>query len=59
MAKKECDAKAFPTFAIIVLVVAMLWFLSDLGIITASIPWIPLIVGIIAIGWIVKNYRMH
>ena len=48
--------KGFPTFAVIVLVVAVIWFLSGLGYITLDIPWLPLIIGIIAIGWILNYY---
>ena len=48
--------KSFPTFATIVLVIGFLWLLSDLKIITIEIPWFPLILIIIAIGWIVNRY---
>ena len=47
----------FPTFAVIVLILAVLWFLTDLGVIAVSIPWVPLIVIIIALGWIVNHGR--
>ena len=47
----------FPTFAVIVMVVAVIWFLSDLAVITINIPWIPLIVGIIAIGMIINHCK--
>lgn len=48
--------KGFPTFAAIVLVAAVLWLLSDLGLIGFDIPWFPLIIGIIALGWIANYY---
>jgi len=49
--------KNFPTFAVIVLVAAALWFLSDLGYIGFDIPWLPLVVGLIALGWIINYYQ--
>jgi len=49
--------KGFPTFAVILLVLGTLWILSDLNIITTKVPWFPAVLVIIAIGWIVDNYR--
>lgn len=49
--------RRFPTFAVIVLVVAVLWFLNGLAVITVDIPWLPLVVGLIALGWIVNYYQ--
>ena len=48
--------KAFPTFAVIVLLFAVFWLLSDLGVITVSLPWFPVIIGVIALGWIINHY---
>lgn len=48
--------KRFPTLAAIVFIVALLWFLSGLGVIAVDIPWLPLVVLIIALGWIVNYY---
>jgi hypothetical protein len=48
--------KGFPTFAVIVLILSLLWLLSETGILTLNIPWIPLIVVIIALGWIIDHY---
>ena len=50
------EKKGFPTFAVIVLILAVLWLLSDSGILAISIPWVPLIVTIIALGWIINYY---
>ena len=47
----------FPTFATIILVVGILWLLTDLKVLTADIPWLPIILIIVAIGWIVNTYR--
>jgi len=49
--------KGFPTFAVIILVLAVLWILSDMGIIAYKISWFPVVLLIIAIGWIIDNYR--
>ncbi|MBW2982462.1 hypothetical protein KY343_06290 [Candidatus Woesearchaeota archaeon] len=46
----------FPTVAVILLVVGIVWLLSDLGIITVSIPWWPIILIVIALGWIINRY---
>ena len=46
----------FPTLAVLLLVVGVIWLLSDLGVITISIPWWPVILIILAIGWIVNSY---
>ena len=54
--KKYCEG-AFPTFAVIVLAVGVLWLLADLGIITANIPWLPIILIIVAVGMIAKRYK--
>ena len=50
------EKKGFPTFAVIVLILAVLWLLSETGILTLSIPWIPLIVAIVALGWVIDYY---
>jgi hypothetical protein len=47
----------FPAFAIIVLLFALAWLLSDLGYIDLDIPWIPVIIAVIAVGWIVDKYK--
>lgn len=48
--------KKFPTFAVILLVVAVIWLLSELGYIAINVPWIPITIGIVAIGMIVNRY---
>jgi len=48
--------KKFPTFGVIVLVLGVLWLLSDLHVISFGIPWLPIILIIVAIGWIVNRY---
>ena len=53
---KETHKKGFPTLAVLILVLAVLWALSETGLITSSIPWIPIIVIVIAVGWIISHY---
>jgi len=50
--------RKFPTFAVIVLVFALVWLLTDIGVIPKiDVPWLPLILGIIALGWIINRFR--
>ena len=46
----------FPTFPIILLILAIIWLLNDLNVIKVNIPWIPVILIIVAIGWIINRY---
>ena len=46
----------FPTFAVILLVISVLWLLSDLNVITLNIPWVPVILIIASIGFMINNY---
>ena len=61
MAKKKTKAPAkkagFPTVAVILLVIAVLWILSDIGVIAVSVPWLPVILAVVALGWVVNNYK--
>ncbi len=47
----------FPVLAVIILLFALAWFISELGWLVIDIPWIPVIVVIIAIGMIMNRYR--
>jgi hypothetical protein len=53
---KRCCNKVFPTFAVIVLILAILWILAGFNIIRVDIPWIPIIIAVIAVGWIINYY---
>ena len=53
---KTSKEKEFPTLAVILLVFAIAWLLSDLNLININIPWIPVILIIVAIGLIVNRY---
>ena len=46
----------FPVFAIIILIFAIVWFFSELGYLNINIPWIPLILIIVALGWIFNRF---
>ena len=47
MAKKK-----FPALAVVLLLFAIAWLLSDLEYLVIDIPWIPVILAVIAIGMI-------
>ena len=49
--------RKFPVLASILLVFAVVWLLSELGYLVVNIPWIPVIIGIIAIGMIINHYK--
>lgn len=46
----------FPTLAVILLVVGIVWLFNDLNLISIDIPWIPVILIIVAIGLIMNRY---
>ncbi len=48
--------KKFPMLATILLIVGIIWLLTELNFITISIPWIPVVLIIIAIGLIFNRY---
>ncbi|MDD5192926.1 MAG: hypothetical protein PHH54_03005 [Candidatus Nanoarchaeia archaeon] len=47
----------FPTLAVILLIVGLAWLLSELGYLTINVPWIPVILIVIAIAMIVNRYQ--
>lgn len=58
MAKvKERCCGGFPTFAVILLVVGIIWLLNDLSIIMVNIPWVPMVLIIVAIGMIYNRTK--
>jgi len=48
--------KRFPTFAVILLVLSGLWALNEIEVIKMEVPWIPIILIIVTIGWIIDYY---
>ena len=49
--------KEMPTFAVLILVIGVLWLLSELNLIRINIPWWPVILIIVALGWLVNYYQ--
>jgi hypothetical protein len=45
----------FPTFAVVLLVIGVLWLLSELGVMTIQIPWVPVVLIVVAIGMIINR----
>ncbi|MBU0460073.1 MAG: hypothetical protein KJ597_05040, partial [Nanoarchaeota archaeon] len=62
MAKKKSGfccwsgKKGFPTFAVLLLAIGILWLLTETGTITVDIPWWPVILIIVASGWVIDHY---
>ena len=52
--------RKFPTFAVILLALGIIWLLNELKIINININiWIPIIVIIIALGMIINRYLIE
>ncbi|HTZ42191.1 MAG TPA: hypothetical protein VMC07_03225 [Candidatus Omnitrophota bacterium] len=48
----------FPVAGIILLIIGIVWFLNDINIFSINLPWVPLVLIVIAIGLIVNRvYR--
>ncbi|USN46005.1 MAG: hypothetical protein H6502_02615 [Candidatus Woesearchaeota archaeon] len=45
----------FPSFAVILLIVGIFWLLSALGLLTINVPWLPIIVIVVAVGMIANR----
>jgi len=48
--------RTFPTLALGLLIVGLIWLLNDLNIISINIPWVPVVVIIIAVGMIFNRF---
>lgn len=46
----------FPTLAIGLLLVGAIWLLNDLNVIKVDIPWIPVVIIVIALGMFFNRY---
>ena len=55
-APKSGKTSKFPTLAVILLIFAIVWIFSELGYLAISIPWIPVVIAIIAIGMIFNRF---
>lgn len=48
----------FPTFAAVLLAIGVIWFLNEINVIPwTNIPWIPVVLIIVAVGMIMNRYR--
>jgi hypothetical protein len=54
--RNEHHKKRFPILAVILLVLGAIWLLNDLNYFTFPVPWIPVILIVIAVGMIVNRY---
>jgi hypothetical protein len=57
---KSCgcsDKKSIPMLAIMTLIIGFVWLLNDMGVIAYKIPWMPLIMILMAINWIIGYYK--
>jgi len=52
-----CDNGKFPTLAVILLIWASVWLFNELNVINVNLPWIPVILIVVAIGMIHNRYR--
>jgi hypothetical protein len=51
-----CISGKFPTFAILLIVIGVLWLLNDLNILAIKIPWFPIVLIIIGFGWVYDSF---
>jgi hypothetical protein len=49
--------RAFPTLAVILLVLGAVWLLNDMGYLAIKVSWVPLVLVIVAAGMIINRYR--
>lgn len=47
----------FPVLAVILLLFALVWLCSELGYWSISMPWLPVVLVVIAIGMIFNRFR--
>jgi len=50
-------ARKFPVLAVIILIFSAVWFLRELDYLNTNIPWVPVILGVVAIGMIFNRFR--
>ncbi len=49
--------KKFPTFAVAVLLIGVVWLLNELKIIQIQIPIVPIIVVLVGLGLLYNHYK--
>lgn len=47
----------FPVLWTLLLIFGIIWLVNELGYATISLPWLPIILIVIAIGMIANRYR--
>jgi len=57
MKNKKARHGKLPIFWAIVLFVAVVWLLSELGLMRIDVPWLPAILVIVAVGAIINSLR--
>lgn len=63
-AKKEKEEKEgfkcrFPCGAVLVLIIGVLWLLQDLKVLAWNVPWLPILVILVALKMMVMKSMMH
>jgi len=48
--------KKFPVLAVILLLFALAWIADELHFLSLNVPWIPVVLAVIAIGMIINRY---
>ena len=46
----------FPTLAVGLLVVGVLWLLTELEVLMINVPWIPIILIVVSLGMVLNRY---
>lgn len=47
----------FPVFAVLLLLLGIVWALQELAYLTIDVPWLPVILIVIAIGMIFDRFK--
>ena len=50
-------SKRFPTVPVLLLAIGILWLLQETNVISIDVPWWPVILIVIALGWIINSYK--
>jgi fatty acid desaturase len=50
-------SKKAPVLAVILLAIGIVWLLIELGLITADVPWLPIVLIFVAIGMIYNRFK--
>jgi len=50
------NKKRFPVFAVLLLILGILWLLTELNVFTLTISWWPIIIIVVAIGMIYNKF---